>query len=132
MDVFTPEKRSEVMSKVKSRDTAPEVKFRKVLWAAGLRYRTHYGPYKIDVAFPGMKIAVFVDGCFWHGCPIHGEIPESNREYWAPKLERNAQRDSETTAALEAEGWTVIRIWEHELKKPEGPAALVINAVLGE
>ena len=129
MDVFTKEKRSEIMSKVKSKDTAPELKYRKALWAAGLRYRIHYGPHRIDIAFPRKRIAVFVDGCFWHGCPVHGEIPESNREYWAPKLNRNVQRDRETTAALESEGWTVIRIWEHDLKKPEGPVALVIDVV---
>ncbi|TFG82701.1 MAG: very short patch repair endonuclease [Erysipelotrichales bacterium] len=108
-----------MMSKVKGKDTAPELKLRKALWAAGLRYRKNYGPHRIDIAFPGRKIAVFVDGCFWHGCPMHGTIPETNKEYWIPKLERNKQRDQERTAALKAEGWIVIRVWEHEVRSPQ-------------
>lgn len=118
-DIYTPEKRSEIMSKVRSKDTSPEIRLRKALWAAGIRYRKHYGPHRIDLAFPEKKVAVFVDGCFWHGCPIHATTPKSNGDYWIPKLERNKQRDRERTAALEAEGWTVIRVWEHEIKNPE-------------
>lgn len=116
MDVFSTKKRSEIMSKVKGKNTRPELDLRKILWASGMRYRTHYGPHRIDIAFPGAKVAIFVDGCFWHGCPIHGKVPKSNRDYWAPKLDRNKQRDVETKAALEADGWTVIRLWSHEIK----------------
>jgi DNA mismatch endonuclease (patch repair protein) len=129
MDIFIPEKRSEIMSKVKGKDTSPEVRLRKALWAAGFRYRKHYGPHKIDVAFPGRKVAVFVDGCFWHGCPAHASIPESNMEYWVPKLERNKRRDFEVTAALEAQGWAVIRIWEHELKDIDGAVRRIREAI---
>lgn len=130
MDIFSPKKRSEIMSKVRSKDTSPELKLRKALWSAGLRYRKHYGPHHIDIAFPGKKVAVFVDGCFWHGCPIHGTIPESNKDYWVPKLERNKKRDLERTAALEAEGWTVIRAWEHELKDIDAVVKRIRDAVL--
>lgn len=130
MDIVTPDKRSEMMSKVKGKDTTPELKLRKALWSAGLRYRKHYGPRKIDIAFPGSKVAVFVDGCFWHGCPMHATIPETNKDYWGPKLERNKQRDRENTTALEAEGWAVIRVWEHELKDIEAVVKSIRDAVL--
>lgn len=118
-DIFDPEKRSEIMSKVKGKDTAPELMLRRALWEAGLRYRKHYGPHRIDIAFPCKKVAIFVDGCFWHGCPLHASTPKTNADYWIPKLEMNKRRDRETTAALEDEGWIVIRVWEHELKSPE-------------
>ncbi len=116
MDVFTPEKRSEIMSRVRGKDTAPEIVLRKVLWDSGWRYRKHYGPYKIDIAFPRLRVAIFVDGCFWHCCPDHGEIPASNRQYWEPKLRRNSERDAAITNDLTNQGWTVIRVWEHETK----------------
>lgn len=132
-DIFDSKKRSEIMSRIKGKDTAPELKLRRALWEAGLRYRKHFGPYRIDIAFPGRKVAIFVDGCFWHGCPIHATKPESNKNYWNPKLERNKQRDRETTAALEAEGWTVIRVWEHDLKKMDSAKEMIekINNIGG-
>jgi DNA mismatch endonuclease (patch repair protein) len=80
-----------------------------------------------DLAFPRLKIAVFVDGCFWHGCPAHGTAPKTNAEYWAPKLQRNRARDRLVSAALGDAGWVVIRIWEHE--DPASAAALVREAV---
>jgi DNA mismatch endonuclease (patch repair protein) len=81
----------------------------------GFRYRIHYGPEKIDIAFPSSKVAVFVDGCFWHGCPSHSHIPKSNIDYWLPKLTKNIERDKQKKARLEANSWEVIRFWEHEL-----------------
>jgi DNA mismatch endonuclease (patch repair protein) len=75
-------------------------------------------PGKPDFVFPAEKVAVFVDGCFWHGCPRHGRVPTSRMEYWAPKLARNAQRDRAVTRALRASGWTVLRIWECALARP--------------
>jgi len=129
MDNMSAEDRSLTMSKIRSKDTSPELALRRTLWSAGLRYRKHYGPFKIDIAFPGKKVAVFVDGCFWHGCPEHGTSPSSNQAYWAPKLERNKRRDRERTARLEAEGWTVIRIWEHDLKHPEDVVRMIIERV---
>ena len=103
------------MSAIRSEDTKPEVELRKFLWSKGLRYRKYYGEEKIDIAFPKAKVALFVDGCFWHGCPLHSHIPNSNKGYWQPKLERNKQRDTEKDSRLQNKGWLVIRIWEHEL-----------------
>jgi DNA mismatch endonuclease, patch repair protein len=105
------------MSAIRSKNTAPEVAIRKVLWAKGLRYNIHYGKEKIDIAFPSKKVAVFVDGCFWHGCPIHSHLPKSNEKYWLPKLKKNIERDKEMTIKLETDGWKVLRFWEHELKE---------------
>lgn len=103
----------------KSRDTKPELVVRRYLHAAGLRYRVHARPIKdwnrkADIVFPKAKIAVFVNGCFWHGCPRHYSPPKTNADYWIPKIKRNAERDDETFARLKAEGWLVIPIWEHE------------------
>lgn len=92
---------------------------RRRLHAQGLRYSVDYPlPFdrrrRADVVFPRLKVAVFVDGCFWHSCPEHGTTPKSNVAYWTPKLARNAQRDIETTSRLESTGWTVLRYWEHD------------------
>lgn len=120
VDVISKEKRSKIMSAIRSKNTKPEILLRKALWAKGIRYRVHYGKEKIDIAFPTQKIAVFIDGCFWHGCPLHSHIPKSNVEYWIPKLQRNINRDKAIEEKLKKEGWQVIRIWEHELKEPKG------------
>lgn len=101
-------------------DSRPEASLRRELHGRGLRYRknpsvlTSVGTVRPDLAFPGPKVAVFVDGCFWHSCPTHGNTPDTNRDYWEPKLRRNRERDRLVTAALTAEGWKVVRIWEHE------------------
>ena len=92
---------------------------RRALHALGFRYRVGVRvpglPRRtVDVVFPRRKLAVFVDGCFWHNCPQHGHLPHTNRDWWRTKLEANSRRDRDTTARLEAMGWTVIRIWEHE------------------
>ena len=105
------------MSAIQSKNTKPELRLRKALWAKVLRFRVQYGKEKIDIAFPSKKIAVFVDGCFWHGCPIHSHLPKSNEEYWVPKLKKNIERDKAKNERLEAEGWKVLRFWEHELTK---------------
>jgi DNA mismatch endonuclease (patch repair protein) len=101
------------------RDTGPELAIRRLLHAAGLRYRVCLkvpgAPRRtIDIAFSKAKVAVFIDGCFWHGCPEHGQEPTANRQWWIDKIKRNQERDIETTRLLEAEGWTVLRIWEHQ------------------
>ncbi|MET7646334.1 very short patch repair endonuclease [Streptomyces sp. NPDC005426] len=107
------------MSRQARRDTAPEVAVRKLLHASGYRYRLnervpHMPRRTIDIAFTRAKVAVFLDGCFWHGCPEHATQPKSNAEWWRQKLDRNMARDAETTAHLVAEGWTVLRFWEHQ------------------
>lgn len=107
------------MSRQASRDTAPEVAVRKLLHASGYRYRVNervpgMSRRTIDIAFTRAKVAVLIDGCFWHGCPTHATQPKANAEWWREKLERNMARDRETTAHLESEGWKVLRFWEHE------------------
>lgn len=107
------------MSRQNSRDTAPEVAVRRLLHASGFRYRVNVPvpglPRRtIDIVFPKTKIAVFLDGCFWHGCPQHATHPKANAEWWRVKLDKNMTRDVETTGHLVAQGWTVLRFWEHE------------------
>lgn len=107
------------MAKVRQHGTEPEVALRRELFRRGLRYRVNYTvirkPRRVaDIAFPRLKIAVFVDGCFWHGCPVHATWPKRNAEFWRQKIEANRLRDADTTARLRDEGWTVLRIWEHE------------------
>ncbi len=101
------------------RDTAPEVAIRRLLHARGLRFRVDYRVVPVsrtraDIAFTRRKVAIFVDGCFWHGCPIHATQPKRNSDYWGPKLARNIERDAETSALLRENDWTALRYWEHE------------------
>jgi DNA mismatch endonuclease (patch repair protein) len=107
------------MSKQRRRDTAPELRLRKLLFARGLRYRVDaplpgMSRRRADVLFTGKHVAVFVDGCFWHSCPLHGTLPRSNHDWWVAKLEKNVSRDRGTDAHLSAIGWVVLRFWEHE------------------
>ncbi|MDN4476932.1 very short patch repair endonuclease [Demequina sp. SYSU T00192] len=116
----------------KKRDTKPELAVRRLVHASGLRYRVAATPIKgvrrtADLLFRPTKVAVFVDGCFWHSCPVHGTSPQANSEYWLPKLERNRERDIETTGTLEDAGWLVLRFWEHE--DPAEVAATIITTV---
>lgn len=115
MDRISKEKRSKIMSAIRSENTQPEITLRKALWVKGLRFRVHYGKEKIDIAFPSKKLAIFVDGCFWHACPEHSHLPKTNKNYWYPKLKRNVERDKVKEERLKTEGWTVLRFWEHEL-----------------
>jgi DNA mismatch endonuclease (patch repair protein) len=119
------------MVRQRRRDTEPEIAIRRLLFAQGFRYR-------VDAALPGMRrradllfraarVAVFIDGCFWHGCPEHGTRPKSNADWWAEKIERNVQRDRDTDQRLVTGGWTVVRVWEHE--SPDGAARKVAEAL---
>ena len=108
--------RSEIMARIRSKDTGMEVSFRKALWKMGLRFRKHYGRPSIDVAFPGRKIAIMLDGCFWHVCPVHGTMPKTNRDYWEIKFRRNKERDRKVNHILRTRGWRVARIWECHVK----------------
>lgn len=110
---------TEKMSTLARRDTKPELDLRRALHARGLRYRLQLAVpgnrrRKIDLVFARARIAVFVDGCYWHGCPEHGTRPVTNREWWDWKIERNKARDADTNRLLGDQGWTVVRIWEHE------------------
>lgn len=129
MDNLTKEKRSKVMASIHSKDTLPEVLLRKALWRKGFRFRVQYGKSKMDVAFPKQKVAVFVDGCFWHGCPVHSHKIGTNEGYWGPKLEKNQERDKVKTAQLQGEGWVVLRFWEHELANPDLLVEIIAKAV---
>lgn len=119
-DVFTPEKRSAVMRRVKGRDTAPELKVRKALTALGARYRLNRRdlPGSPDIVMAGRRLAIFVHGCFWHGhdCPRGSRVPKTNRDYWTAKVARNVARDARAAAELAAAGWRVETIWECDLK----------------
>lgn len=120
------------MSRQTNRDTGAERAVRQLLHASGYRYRIHYPVpgmrrRKIDIAFTRSRLAVLIDGCFWHGCPAHATAPKANAEWWRQKLDRNIERDRETTAQLLSEGWTVMRFWEHE--SPEAVLRQVATAV---
>lgn len=120
------------MSRQARKDTSAELAVRRLLHAAGMRYRVEYpvpgmARRRIDVAFTRAKVAVLIDGCFWHGCPQHATQPKANAEWWREKLARNVARDLETTAHLNAQGWAVLRFWEHEA--PEEVAVRVRAAV---
>ena len=114
--------RSENMSRIKAEDTSPELTIRKGLWAAGYRYRLHFKTPggKADLVIPSIKFALFIDGCFWHGCPEHYVRPRTKHEFWDAKLTENTTRDRKQTLALEAEGWLVLRVWEHEVVENPG------------
>lgn len=103
----------------RGRDTQPELAIRRAVHALGLRYRVDRAPLpgvrrRADLVFSRAKVAVFVDGCFWHGCPEHHTISKTNAEFWAEKVKRNRERDAETDRLLRGAGWTVVRTWEHE------------------
>ncbi|MFZ3393617.1 very short patch repair endonuclease [Rhodococcus sp. 7Tela_A2] len=107
------------MSRQRRRDTAPEVALRRELHRRGLRFYVDRAPLpgvrrRADLVFPRRRVAVYVDGCFWHRCPLHATDPKNNAEWWADKLAGNVKRDRDTDSRLAAAGWTVIRVWEHE------------------
>jgi DNA mismatch endonuclease (patch repair protein) len=120
MDTFTKSKRSEIMAKVSGKDTKPEILVRKFLFSKGFRFRKNVKelPGKPDIVLPKYKTIIFVHGCFWHGhenCEA-AELPTSNIEYWTKKTSSNTTRDIQYKKRLEMSGWTVITIWECELK----------------
>src|SRR5215213_9270407 len=108
-----------VMQGNRRRDTTPEMAVRRLAHASGLRYRVDAKPLphlnrRADLVFTRVKVAVFIDGCYWHGCPEHGTTAKSNPDYWNAKIARNRERDAETDRLLIGAGWTVVRAWEHE------------------
>jgi len=117
-DVPTPKNAhvAKQMRKMSTKDSKPEMQLRRALHALGLRYRLHRKdlPGKPDIVFPSARIAVFVDGCFWHRCPDHYVAPKNNAEFWETKIAKNVERDRRQDAELAELGWESIRIWEHE------------------
>lgn len=128
-DVFSPEKRSAVMRRVKGRDTSPELAVRKILRAAGIGYRLGGCGLagRPDVVMKGRRIALFVHGCFWHGhdCSRGARQPKTNADYWIAKIGRNRARDADAAQALRADGWRVIVVWECDLRRPDFAPALI-------
>ncbi len=115
----TPLGKNKGLSARRSRDTHPELLIRRSLYRRGLRYRVNYpvpGSRRrtMDIAFPRRRIAVFIDGCYWHGCPLHFRSPQTNTEFWLHKISRNRDRDSDTNSRLREAGWVVMRFWEHQ------------------
>lgn len=135
-DKLTPARRSANMSRIRNRDTVPEMQVRKVAHAMGYRFRLHRKdlPGKPDLVFPGRKAAILVHGCFWHQHPDpeckNGRRPKTRLEYWDPKLDGNLARDRRNIEALEALGWRVLVLWECETEKP-GSTAAALETFLG-
>jgi len=127
------EGRSRIMSRIRSKETGPEILLRKALWSIGCRgYRLHSSslPGKPDIVLGPARVAVFVDGCFWHRCPLCYSEPTSNVGYWRKKINRNVQRAQEVNRTLSDMGWKVVRIWEHDINKdPDASARLVAGIV---
>ena len=134
MDIFDRKTRSRVMRSIRSKDTKPEIALRKACWALGLRHRCHVRslPGTPDFAYASAKVAVFVDGDFWHGRKWfeEGKAPKTRREYWVRKFERNRERDLRADAGLRKMGWTPLRVWESDIsRRPLACARLVRMAV---
>lgn len=120
------------MQRQARRDTAAELAVRRAVWRRGLRYRVDVSPLpgtrrRADMVFRRLRVAVFIDGCFWHGCPEHATAPKANAGWWAEKLSANVRRDRDTDARLDEAGWLVVRIWEHE--NPEEAAERIEQVV---
>ncbi|HEU5376055.1 MAG TPA: very short patch repair endonuclease [Ktedonobacteraceae bacterium] len=132
MDTVDKETRSRVMSTIRNKHTKLEQIFEQLLQEAGVTEFACYVrelPGTPDIVFMEVKVAVFVDSCFWHGCPKHLRRPKSNETYWQPKIEKNIKRDQKTRAALRRRGWSVLRIWEHDLKYPAKAVEKVRRAI---
>lgn len=127
--------RSENMSHIRGRDTSPEIELRRALWRCGSRFRINVATPggRADIGLTSRKIAVFVDGCFWHGCPLHYVRPRTRNVFWDEKLRENVERDRRQSARLVESGWTLIRVWEHEIRQdPERVAQMLTRALRGQ
>jgi len=117
VDVLSKSQRKFCMSRIRGKNTKPELLLRKALWLRGLRYRLKNSlPGRPDIVYPGRHLVIFVDGCFWHGCPDHYQMPEVNRTFWEEKMLKTKARDKEVNRMLKQNGWKVLRFWEHEIK----------------
>ena len=118
-DVHTPAQRKLNMSRIRAKNTVPEIKLRKLLFSNGIRgYRIHYNlPGKPDIVFIKKKIVIFIDGCFWHKCPVCFQEPETRKDFWMKKIQSNVDRDRKVNEQLKDLRWEVLRIWEHEIRE---------------
>ena len=119
-DKVSKETRSRIMASIRGRNTKPEIAVRRILWRHGLRYRTHDRTIlgRPDISNKGKRLAIFVDGCFWHGCPKCYREPETNKDFWRNKVEENKRRRDVVRDGLERQGFRVVEIWEHEADEP--------------
>lgn len=125
--------RSKIMAAVRQRNTEPEMVLRRALHSCGLRFRLPQRgslPGSPDIVFRSAMVAVFVDGCFWHGCPTHGTSPKTNASFWEAKIKRNRQRDEYVDERLKAMGWQPVRLWEHEVLPDPTDAACKVWAIV--
>jgi DNA mismatch endonuclease, patch repair protein len=131
-DVLTKEQRRFNMSQIRGKNTGPEIKIRKLLWSEGIRgYRIYYNlPGKPDIVFIKKKIAIFIDGCFWHKCPLCFQEPEIHREFWMKKINSNVERDKKVNEELRLDGWKVFRFREHDVRKNPDDVVKKIKAAL--
>lgn len=134
-DTITPERRSEIMSHIRSKDTSIELMVRRYLFALGYRYRVNYKalPGKPDIVFTKKKIAIFIHGCYWHGHDCgsrYAHSSKSNKAYWGPKIQRTQERDQKYIAELKSDGWQVIVLWECQIKStPEKTLSRLISTL---
>ncbi len=130
VDIFSKKKRSEIMSKVRSKDSKIEIEFRKKLWGAGFRYRKNATRYfgKPDLALPKYQAVIFIDSCFWHGCKKHSSMPQTRKKFWETKIKRNKERDREVDKYYKKLGWKIIRVWEHSIKR-EKQLLLIVKKI---
>jgi DNA mismatch endonuclease (patch repair protein) len=132
-DIMSKEKRSALMSRIRGKNTKPEVALRSALHRMGLRFRIHYDlPGRPDIVFVKAKVAIFVDGCFWHGCRWHGVMPKGNRQFWAEKIGANKARDRRSSRKLRQQSWRVIRIWEHSITANPTAVAKGVSEIVRE
>ena len=129
-DTFSKKKRSEIMSRVKSKDSKIETLFRKELWRRGFRYRKNPGKYfgKPDIVLKKHKAVILIDSCFWHGCKRHCRMPTTRKDYWNNKIARNIKQDRQVLAYYKKSDWKIFRIWEHQIKTSvENTTSILIN-----
>jgi len=118
-NTVSKKKRGKIMSKIKSKDSKIEIKFRKAIWRAGFRYRKNSVKYfgKPDLVLKKYKAVLFIDSCFWHGCKKHCRLPTTHRKYWVNKIKRNKERDKEVKKYYKKMSWKIFRVWEHNINK---------------
>ncbi|MCK5320353.1 very short patch repair endonuclease [Candidatus Parcubacteria bacterium] len=131
-DIFSKKKRSEIMSKIKNKDSKIEIEFRKALWKEGFRYRKNVNVYfgKPDLILKKYKTVIFIDSCFWHGCKKHCKMPATNKKFWGNKIERNKERDKEIKRYYKKIGWNIIRVWEHDINKNLDKIIIKVSKIL--